>query len=1149
MAAAVAAIASGEAQAACLDGPRAAAGAGDNCTGTLTSYTHDSLSPISAGQNGSMTLTQGSVTSASTGLVGKSVRADGGVITFQGDAIVTYLGGTNPNNTLLEAHLPGAEILVLGDITGLSDIRNGDAARAGSGAVIDIRGDASFTVRGDGVFSATRNAFRGSDPEGSSMILFGGDLSVASGGDALRAQGALGNGIIATGDQVTLTTTLNTGHGVSAFDGGKVFIQAAGGTVTADDDSLIVLDNANALIETEGDGAHGLIARSDTGDAHVEMSAGRVVTGANGGSGADSEGVFALVRGGTGEASILFNGGEVETFGEDADGLVANVSDGSLFSGINGDSTVVMTGGAVTTHGDGSAGLIAQSDFSAFSPSTGAVSVTQSGGVITTSGDALNAFQGSHGVLALSYGSGPAAFTQTGGEIAASGADADGAYVVSAYGETTVAQGEDGRIEASGADASGVRVQAGTSFDVDIAGAVTGGTGAGAGVETSGVSGTLDIAGTAAVSAGSGVAILNDSGVIAITSSGAIDGDVRTMGGDDSLSLTGGSLAGDVDMGLGSDNVTVAGAVDIGASTFDGGDDADVADLMEDVLTFSGGTRAIDGAFLTNWERVTLTDGVDFRLSGELATGAGAGLSGAPLGLSVEPGATLRVSGGAATVRGDLRNRGAVDMRDGLAGDRLRVSGNYAGGGLLATDAVLFDDASASDVLVVDGDTSGATRLIVNKVGGAGAPTVNGIPVVQVGGASTGTFNLANRDVTTPQGDAALVAGAFAYRLEKTADGDWRLVSSLRPTPPVPVIPIDPVDPVVTPEAIPEAPGGAPNPPEAAPLYQPAAPVYEAYPAALSALNDLPTLYQRVGNRYWPLVGRGTPAETAGGLAIRPREMTWARIEGEYWDFEPRDSTTSTHYDIHKWKTQLGVDLLATETLDGLLILGVNGYAGAAGLNLGSPFGGGSIDTEGYGLGLTATWYHESGFYADLQGQVGWFRSDLSSDVVGRVASNNDGQGYAGSIEVGRRIQGGGGVWSFTPQAQLTYAAVRFDGFTGPFGEWVTEGSTDSLELRLGASADREVSWTDGNGAESRSHVYSIANLRTELLGGRSVEVSGARLTSKTDRAWVELGAGANYSWGDDAYAVYGEVSGSTSVENPFDSYGLQGTVGFRISF
>lgn len=96
-------------------------------------------------------------------------------------------------------------------------------------------------------------------------------------------------------------------------------------------------------------------------------------------------------------------------------------------------------------------------------------------------------------------------------------------------------------------------------------------------------------------------------------------------------------------------------------------------------------------------------------------------------------------------------------------------------------------------------------------------------------GQSDGTFTL-NGDYAL-EGQHVVVAGAYAYALHKNGittpeDGNWYLRSQL----------------VLVPE-VPEQPTG--------PLYQAGIPVYEAYAQGLLNADRLPTLQQRVGNRFW----------------------------------------------------------------------------------------------------------------------------------------------------------------------------------------------------------------------------------------------------------------------------------------------------------
>ena len=68
-----------------------------------------------------------------------------------------------------------------------------------------------------------------------------------------------------------------------------------------------------------------------------------------------------------------------------------------------------------------------------------------------------------------------------------------------------------------------------------------------------------------------------------------------------------------------------------------------------------------------------------------------------------------------------------------------------------------------TDRLVVAGGTSGDTSVTVTNVGGTGAPTVEGIKIIDVGGASEGQFTLVGDYEIA--GQQAVVGDAYAYTL------------------------------------------------------------------------------------------------------------------------------------------------------------------------------------------------------------------------------------------------------------------------------------------------------------------------------------------------------------------------------------------------
>ena len=760
------------------------------------------------------------------------------------------------------------------------------------------------------------------------------------------------------------TSTVTTIGAVSIYTGGSYGYGLYAGATGAG--NAVVISSANTYIETSGiDGAKGLLAHAmGTGNA-TAINNGTVVT--TGASVVDGNfGSYALATGGVATAG---NTGTITTYGTFGYGVYA-VSSG------NG-TAIATSSGAIATYGPYSTGIGAHIDNADPTMHGTAIATLEAGGSVTTNGSpygigvfadtfgAGDAIATSYGTITTQgqfasgvaarvfYGNGNATATNSGSltttgidadgvvavvaaggignataintsNIAVSGQASDGIWVISELGNATVEN--TGTVTASGVDGNGVLVQAvGGTYAVNInAGSVTGGSGNGAGIRVDDgaavnvKTGTINIAAGSTVTAGSGTAIWEGNGKTVINSSGTIAGNILTNDGDDTLVLESASVtSGQVQMGNGSDLATVRGGANIaGVSLFDGGDDVYTADTFVDRLTFEGGAYAVAGEVLTNWERIDVSSGANLTLQGaDLLVGGGLDAGGAQLGLVVNGGSTLSFGQSAFTVTGDLSNAGLVRLDNGAVGDTLTVaidpngpagaSGNYIGnGGTLNLDTYLGTDGSASDILHVAGNTSGASSIFVTNVGGPGAMTVSdGILLVDVAGASDGTFTLSN-----PAGQA--IAGAYGYTLWHNGvtdpqDGNWYLRS----------IYIDPGNPTVPP----------------LPLYQPGVPVYEAYPQVLLGLNGLPTLQQRVGNRYWNEPAPA-PAESvfckdpsqdfkcmvtdeqavyyagAQGKAVIDGNAIWTRVEAAHGHFEPDTSTSRTDYESDQWRLQAGLD-------------------------------------------------------------------------------------------------------------------------------------------------------------------------------------------------------------------------------------------------
>ncbi|RFB70850.1 MULTISPECIES: autotransporter outer membrane beta-barrel domain-containing protein [unclassified Herbaspirillum] len=436
----------------------------------------------------------------------------------------------------------------------------------------------------------------------------------------------------------------------------------------------------------------------------------------------------------------------------------------------------------------------------------------------------------------------------------------------------------------------------------------------------------------------------------------------------------------------------------------------------------------------------------------------------------------------------------------------LTIAGNYIPlGGGLEIKTQLGNDSSPTDRLVVTGTTAGATPVTIVNVGGLGAPTQQGIQIVQVNGASNGQFNLANGNYVIG-GQSALIAGAYGYVLQKDlADGDWYLRSSL----------------------LAAGISGGGN----GPLYQPGVPVYEAYANTLLALSNVPTLRQRVGNRYYD-------------AADRAHDGVWARVEGKTSHLRPPVSTSAIRQDIDSWQAQFGVDRVLSGEKDGARVVGgLTARYGTADTQVASIYGDGNIDTKAYGVGTTLTWYGQHGAYVDAQAQATWFSSDLSSRLAGILVRGQVGHSYAMSVEGGVALPVTAG-FSIIPQAQLSYVSSSF-GFKDRFAAQVDSNKGESLQGRLGLAFDYQTNSPDATGQTRRLNLYSLINLKRELLDGTRVTVSGAPFDTRQGRTWAGVGVGGDYACGERC-SVYGEVAADSDLKG---SYSVSATAGFKMRF
>ena len=835
----------------------------------------------------------------------------------------------------------------------------------------------------------------------------------------------------------------SAGFGISVAGGDAISV-----TNALSNANLAITDDNSSVIFGENDG---IIARNYGAGTLSVSSTGNVV-GTNGlGIGAYSYG--------SGLAISAAN-----TTGAEYGIGAAHFGTGSL--------TVTSTGTAVGTAG----------------PGIGAFTAPTATGLTVTAVDTVGA---DYGIGAAHFGQGAVTVTST-GRAEASGLDGIYAYSRGGYGTD---------VTVSAVDATGFRnglraYNSGSgTVSVSSSGTVVAADAAGIYANNSTTGTDLTITAMDVEGATSGIiAINNGSGVQRITLSGAVAGGsdfaintqsltgnlteitlnngatasspaglaISNYAGNSVIVVnTGASVAGEIRLNDGSDNLSFAGGNFSGVTIFDGGDDTEGADGYVDVLNFSKSTGTLDGTSVLNWERVEIDSGSSISL-GSSALMAGT--------LSIMNGGVLDAVGGAPTVAGDVLNEGSITLANGAAGDTVTVTGNYSGSGALQLDVDFA--TGTSDLLDIGADVTGGTTLIGVTDVSSGLTTGRDVTIVDVAGETTvGDFALANGPVTS---------GIFDYDLANVGR-QWALLGSLNAT-------------------------GA---------------VYEALPLALNGFNRMPTYSQRVLQRL--------------GTKDHP---VWFRFSGKALNIKPHTSMSSLGFDADQWGLQAGADFALDTGATGQWIVGATLQYGRINAKVQNAAGTGTIAAKGYGIGATTTYFGDTGYYADFQGQMNWLKSDLSSSTSGDLAKGAASKVYSLSAELGKNFQLASGA-TLTPQAQFTWGVISGKSFIDLAGNAVAPGKNESLIGRLGLAFQ--------SAPRQSAQFYVVGNVLHDFSGAQSSTVAGTTLSSRSFETWGEIGVGGSLDIASNQ-RLYGGVWHSKSLDSG-GNRSLSISFGFSMEF
>lgn len=406
----------------------------------------------------------------------------------------------------------------------------------------------------------------------------------------------------------------------------------------------------------------------------------------------------------------------------------------------------------------------------------------------------------------------------------------------------------------------------------------------------------------------------------------------------------------------------------------------------------------------------------------------------------VEQNAQMVISGQQSLETQEFTNLGSVDMVDNEPDDVLSVTGNYVGGGLLYIDANFATESA--DRLTINGDVIGVTELRITD-------TTNGA-------LATG------RDFWVINVDGAVSPNAFELKRAIRVDGiDYNLIFDESRKAFIMSV-------------------GIGNPLDIDTMLV-------AAPAALSrTFANAPSMMQRrQGLLPWTNEGES-------------QDGTWMRYFGATNDHGLVGTGGSFQSDQTVF--QYGYDLLAFDFGNGGWSVGITAQTGSVTANAEGAGGVGTIESTGYGIGTTATWFGRDGSYLDLQGQINFVETEFANIRHGNLSEAQKSEAWVASMELGRRMHLGGGL-SIIPQGQLSVGQLAGSEFETDRGNQLSYDSHLSLNARFGVAAEY---------FGDRSRGYIVGNFMHNFSDTWEVRVDKISVNDKISPSAIEFGIGGS---------------------------------------
>ena len=466
--------------------------------------------------------------------------------------------------------------------------------------------------------------------------------------------------------------------------------------------------------------------------------------------------------------------------------------------------------------------------------------------------------------------------------------------------------------------------------------------------------------------------------------------------------------------------------------------------------------------------------------------------------MAIESGSQWTLSGDATVGELSVLNSGVALSDGGGRFNTLTVDGDlHSEGATFLFQGALAGDDSAMDRLHVRGDTSGDALIAVKNIGGVGAPTADGIQLIEIDGTSRASYALSGR----------AVGGSYEYflfqgGLADPADGNWYLRSQwfdvcqdnpaapgcvVDPDPIDPTDPIDPVDPI--------------NPILPPPVLRPEAGAYLANQSA--AIN---MFSHRMNDRI-------------GAVSLDEGRAAWARVGRQQADFSAVGGQLSI--DGNTSVLQIGTDLVRRGNAAFGVMLGTGRADSSAVSDLTGYSAKGRV--RGSAVAVYGTWLQTAdgtqGAYMDANLQYGRFDNRVQG--IGLEPEHYDSRMVSASLEAGYTFnvwQGPASALYVQPQLQLNHVDFRADRHVESNGTVIDHADAGGLSGRLGVRV-----FGHGTAAGNTVQPYLGVNwLRGS--GTSTLQFNGDTLGADVPRNRYEVQAGAELKLGQ-RWGAWGGVS------------------------